>query len=180
MKKSCHENPNEIISKGGEKVIFKNIKLTPRKISIKEGKFLNFIFLNMGIGKNNFIGFQEEQRLLEELRKEMEDLKKDMEKTIKKKELLSPKVCEKKKKEINEENVRQIFAEEFLKMKAIIIDEIKGLFQKEKEKIESQLNQINEELIKINERLKTCEDEINQLKVQLKGNGKNNESNNLH
>ena len=64
--------------------------------------------------------------------------------------------------------------------KAIIIDEIKGLFQKEKEKIESQLNQINEELIKINERLKTCEDEINQLKVQLKGNGKNNESNNLH
>lgn len=65
-------------------------------------------------------------------------------------------------------------------MKAIIIDEIKGLFQKEKEKIESQLNQINEELIKINERLKTCEDEINQLKVQLKGNGKNNESNNLH
>lgn len=180
MKKSCHENPNEIISKGGEKVIFKNIKLTPRKISIKEGKFLNFIFLNMGIGKNNFIGFQEEQRLLEELRKEMEDLKKDMEKTTKKKELLSPKVCEKKKKEINEENVRQIFAEEFLKMKAIIIDEIKGLFQKEKEKIESQLNQINEELIKINERLKTCEDEINQLKVQLKGNGKNNESNNLH
>ena len=92
-----------------------------------------------------------------------------------------------KKKEINEENVRQIFAEEFLKMKAIIIDEIKGLFQKEKEKIESQLNQINEELIKINERLKTCneriktcEDEINQLKVQLKGNGKNNKSNNLH
>lgn len=85
MKKSCHENPNEIISKGGEKVIFKNIKLTPRKISIKEGKFLNFIFLNMGIGKNNFIGFQEEQRLLEELRKEMEDLKKDMEKTTKKK-----------------------------------------------------------------------------------------------
>ena len=58
-------------------------------------------------------------------------------------------------------------------MKAIIIDEIKGLFQKEKEKIESQLNQINE-------RLKTCEDEINQLKVQLKGIGKNNESNNLH
>ena len=98
MKKSCHKNPNEIISKGGEKVIFKNIKLTPRKISIKEGKFLNFIFLNMGIGKNNFIGFQEEQRLLEELRKEMEDLKKDMEKTTKKKELLSPKVCEKKKK----------------------------------------------------------------------------------
>lgn len=174
MKKSCHENPNEIISKGGEKVIFKNIKLTQRKISIKEGKFLNFIFLNMGIGKNNFIGFQEEQRLLEELRKEMEDLKKDMEKTTKKKkELLSPKVYEKKKKEINEENVRQIVAEEFLKMKAIIIDEIKGLFQKEKEKIESQLNQINE-------RLKTCEDEINQLKVQLKGNGKNNESNNLH
>ena len=86
----------------------------------------------------------------------------------------------KEKKEINEEYVRQIFAEEFLKMKAIIIDEIKGLFQKEKEKIESQLNQINEELIKINERLKTCEDEINQLKVQLKGNGKNNESNNLH
>ena len=170
MKKSCHENPNEIISKGGEKVIFKNIKLTPRKISIKEGKFLNFIFLNMGIGKNNFIGFQEEERQLEELRKEMEDLKKDMEKTIKKKELLSPKECEKKKKEINEENVRQIFAEEFLKMKAIIIDEIKGLFQKEKEKIESQLNQINEELIKINERLKTCEDEINQLKVKLKGN----------
>lgn len=65
-------------------------------------------------------------------------------------------------------------------MKAIIIDEIKGLFQKEKEKIESQLNQINEELIKINERLKICEDEINQLKVQLKGNGKNNEFNNLH
>ena len=64
-------------------------------------------------------------------------------------------------------------------MKAIIIDEIKGLFQKEKEKIESQLNQIKGELIKINERLKTCEDEINQLKVQLKGNEKNNESNNL-
>ena len=173
MKKSCHENPNEIITKGGEKVIFKNIKLTPRKISIKEGKFLNFIFLNMGIGKNNFIGFQEEKRLLEELRKEMEDLKKDMEKTTKKKkELLLPKVCEKEKKEMNEVNVRQIFAEEFLKMKAIIIDEINGLFQKEREKIESQLN-------KINERLKTCEDEINQLKVQLKGNEKNNESNNL-
>ena len=188
MKKLSHDNPKEINSKGEEQVIFKNIKLTPRKISIKEGKFLNFIFLNMGIGKNNFIGFQEEQRLLEELRKELEELKKDMEKTTKKKkELLSPKVYEKKKKEINEENVRQIFAEEFLKMKAIIIDEIKGLFQKEKEKIESQLNQINEELIKINERLKTCnerlktcEDEINQLKVQLKGNGKNNESNNLH
>ena len=134
----------------------------------------------MGIGKNNFIGFQEEQRLLEELRKEMEDLKKDMEKTIKKKELLSPKECEKKKKEINEENVRQIFAEEFVKMKTIIIAEIEAIFQKEKEKIESQLNQIKGELIKINERLKTCEDEINQLKVQLKGNGKNNESNNLH
>jgi type III secretory pathway component EscV len=39
----------------------------------------------MGIGKNNFIGFQEEQRLLEELRKELEELKKDMEKTTKKK-----------------------------------------------------------------------------------------------
>ena len=135
----------------------------------------------MGIGKNNFIGFQEEQRLLEELRKELEELKKDMEKTTKKKkELLSPKVYEKKKKEINEENVRQIFAEEFVKMKTIIIAEIEAIFQKEKEKIESQLNQIKGELIKINERLKTCEDEINQLKVQLKGNGKNNESNNLH
>ena len=94
----------------------------------------------MGIGKNNFIGFQEEQRRLEELRKEMEDLKKDMEKTIKKKELLSPKECEKKKKEINEENVRQIFAEKFVKMKTIIIAEIEAIFQKEK--IESQLNQI--------------------------------------
>ena len=125
----------------------------------------------MGIGKNNFIGFQEEQRLLEKLRKEMEDLKKDMEKTTKRnKELLSPKECEKKKKEINEENVRQIFAEEFVKMKTIIIAEIEAIFQKEKEKIESQLNQIKGELIKINERLKTCEDEINQLKVKLKGN----------
>ena len=82
----------------GEKVIFKNIKLTPRKISIKEGKFLNFIFLNMGIGKNNFIGIQEEQRLLEELRKEMEDLKKDMEKTTKKKNYYHLKYVKRKKK----------------------------------------------------------------------------------
>jgi hypothetical protein len=52
----------------------------------------------MGIGKNNFIGFQEEQRQLEELRKEMEDLKKDMEKTIKKKNYYHLKNAKRKKK----------------------------------------------------------------------------------
>ena len=76
MKKPTHDNPKEINSKGELQVIFKNIKLTQKRISIKESKFLNFLFLDMGIGKNNFIGFQEEQRQLEELRKEMEDLKK--------------------------------------------------------------------------------------------------------
>ena len=62
-------------------------------------------------------------------------------------------------------------------MKTIIIAEIEAIFQKEKEKIESQLNQIKGELIKINERLKNCEDEINQIKEKLSDYEKSNELN---
>ena len=39
--------------------------------------------------------------------------------------------------------------------------------KKEKENNDKQFNQIKEELKKINERLKKCEDEINQITVKL-------------
>ncbi len=64
-------------------------------------------------------------------------------------------------------------------MKANIIDEIKALLKKEKENNDKQFNQIKEELKKINERLKKCEDEINQITVKLVAFEKNNGSNNL-
>jgi len=51
--------------------------------------------------------------------------------------------------------------------------------KKEKENNDKQFNQIKEELKKINERLKKCEDEINQITVKLVAFEKNNGSNNL-
>ena len=51
--------------------------------------------------------------------------------------------------------------------------------KKEKENNDKQFNQIKEELKKINERLKKCEDEINQIMVKLVAFEKNNGSNNL-
>ena len=51
--------------------------------------------------------------------------------------------------------------------------------KKEKENNDKQFNQIKEELKKINERLKKCEDEINQITVKLVSFEKNNGSNNL-
>ena len=47
-----------------------------------------------------------------------------MEKQPKKKNYYHLKNLKRKKKEINEENVRQIFAEEFVKIKTIVIAEI--------------------------------------------------------
>ena len=44
---------------------------------------------------------------------------------------------------------------------------------------DKQFNQIKEELKKINERLKNCEDKINQITVKLVAFEKNNGSNNL-
>ena len=51
--------------------------------------------------------------------------------------------------------------------------------KKEKENNDKQFNQIKEELKKINERLKKCEDEINQITVKLVAFEKNIGSNNL-
>ena len=51
--------------------------------------------------------------------------------------------------------------------------------KKEKENNDKQFNQIKEELKKINERLKKCEDEINQITVKLVAFEKNNGPNNL-
>ena len=53
------------------------------------------------------------------------------------------------------------------------------MLKKEKENNDKQFNQIKEELKKINERLKKCEDEINQITVKLVAFEKNNGSNNL-
>ena len=44
---------------------------------------------------------------------------------------------------------------------------------------DKQFNQIKDELKKINERLKNCEDKINQITVKLVAFEKNNGSNNL-
>ena len=97
----------------------------------------------------------------------MEELKKEKEKTTKKKNELLIKEDEKKKKEINEAKIRQIFAEEFIKIKSIIIDELKEMLQKEYENNQNIVNQIKEELNEINQRLKKCEDEIKQIKEKL-------------
>ena len=51
--------------------------------------------------------------------------------------------------------------------------------KKEKENNDKQFNQIKEELKKINERLKKCEDEINQITVKLVTFEKIHGSNNL-
>jgi uncharacterized protein YukE len=104
---------------------------------------------------------------LEELQKEMEDLKMEKEKTTKKKNELLLKEDEKKKKEINEAKIRQIFAQEFRKIKSIIIDELKEMLQKEYENNQSKVNQIKEELNEVGRVLKKCEDEIKQIKEKL-------------
>ena len=107
----------------------------------------------MGRRKNNATEFQEEKRQLKELQKEMEDLKKEKEKTYKKKN--GPPPPKEGQKQIKE-NIRQICVEEFGKIKANIIDEIKALLKKEKENNDKQFNQIKEELKKINERLRNA------------------------
>ena len=114
---------------------------------------------------------------MEELQKEMEDLKMEKEKTTKKKNELLLKEDEKKKKEVGGAKIRQIFAEEFRKVKSIIIDELKEMFQKEYENNQNKFNQIKEELNEINKRLKKCEDEIKQINGKLNADEKNNELN---
>ena len=172
MKKQNSDIPKDNNSKGEQNIVCKNIKLTKNRINIKEGKFKNILFLDMGRIRNNIIGFGEEKKQLKGLQKEMEELKKEKEKIIKKKNELLLQEEEKLKKEINEAKIKQIFAEEFRNVKSIIIEELKEMLKEEHEYIKGELNGINI-------RLKKCEEEIKQIKDKLNVHEKNKESDNL-
>ena len=159
MKKQNSDIPKDNNSKGEQNIVYKNIKLTQNRINIKEGKFKNILFLDMGRIRNNIIGFGEEKKQLKGLQKEMEELKKEQEE-------------EKLKKEINEAKIKQIFAEECRNVKSIIIEELKEMLKEEHEYIKGELNGINI-------RLKKCEEEIKQIKDKLNVHEKNKESDNL-